>query len=201
MTSNYSLTTAAGARKYLTAEERERFAAAIDDALAGPRDREKRTLAQMYYLTGCRRNEALGVRYCDIDNGEGGVRFATLKRRQTVYRFVPLPEAFLTRLDDIHRIRDEQRSLRKARPEERVWPVHPATAGRVVDKVMRQAGIEGKHATPKGLRHAFVIAHIMVGSPEHMIAQWAGWSTAQMMQVYGKTVRREERELASKVWG
>lgn len=36
---------------YLTAEARERYAAAISDALFRPGNREKRTLDQLYYYT------------------------------------------------------------------------------------------------------------------------------------------------------
>ena len=200
MAPEYDLHDASGARKYLTADERERFAGAIDDALDGPRDRDKRTLAQLYYLTGCRRNEALAVRYRDVDYSEGGVRLRTLKRRRVVFRFVPLPEAFLTRLDDVHRVRDEQLPLVKARPDDPVWAFDKTTAWRTVKRVMAAASLRGPHATTKGLRHGFVIAHMLAGTPEHMIARWAGWSSTAMMAVYGRAVGAEERELAARLW-
>ena len=65
---------------------------------------------------------------------------------------------------------------------------------------MSAAGIEGVQATPKGIRHSFVIAHQQNKVPAHMIQRWAGWSTPAMLEVYGAAMGEEERELAAGLW-
>ena len=53
------------------------------------------TFALLLYYTGCRISEGLAVTYENIDYSMGGVVFNTLKRRKdNIYRFVPLPSSF-----------------------------------------------------------------------------------------------------------
>lgn len=199
-TLNYDLFDDQGNRKYLTTAERQLYVDHIDKALAKPEDREKRTFALLLYYTGCRISEGLAVTYNNIDYGAGGVIFKTLKRRRDVHRFVPLPSSFLVKLDDVHRVKDYQADRSQAKASEEVWPFGRTTAWRVITSVMAAAGIEGVQATPKGLRHSFVIKHQEVGTPEHMIQKWAGWASRDMMEVYGRAVGSEEQSLASKFW-
>ena len=85
--STFSLVNARG-RKYLTAAERKRFLAAVR---THPKPAVQ-TLAQTLVLTGCRVSEALGILACDVDLEAGELRIATLKRRRTHWRAVPVPE-------------------------------------------------------------------------------------------------------------
>lgn len=109
-----------GNRKYLTPEEREAFFLAIPKAL----DRDKRTFALLLYYTGCRISEALAVTHGRIDYSQKGVVFQTLKRRKKIFRFVPLPDHFLTRLDDVHHVIDVQ----KRTPGKEIWAFGRTTA-------------------------------------------------------------------------
>ena len=107
-------------RKYLTAEERTRFLAAV-------RSRPKptvQTLTRTLALTGCRVSEALGIRACEVDLEANEIRIATLKRRRSHWRAVPIPEeAGLQALELVHRLRAAQARQRgRNRP---VWPIHP----------------------------------------------------------------------------
>ena len=198
---NYSLFNDQGQRKYLNLEERDRYFQSIDRALSKPEDREKRTFALLLYYTGCRISEGLGVSYSNIDYSSGGVVFNTLKRRKdNIYRFVPLPETFLTKLDDVHRVKDYQSDRVKGTAAESIWSYSRTTAWRIIDKVMKAAEITGPQATPKGLRHSFVIKHQDIGTPEHLIQRWAGWASRDMMEVYGNAIGQEERTLASRFW-
>ncbi|NRB53730.1 MAG: tyrosine-type recombinase/integrase [Saprospiraceae bacterium] len=181
-----------GNRKYLTPEEREAFFKAIPNAL----DREKRTFALMLYYSGCRISEALAVTHGRIDYGKKGVVFKTLKRRKSVFRFVPLPGHFLTKLDDVHQVEDVQ----KRTSGKKIWSISRTTAWRAISQVMDGAGIEGVQATPKGLRHSFVIYHQQENTPDHMIQKWLGWASRDMMEVYGRAVGKEERNFAARLW-
>ena len=94
--SPFSLVNARG-RKYLTAVRTHPKPAV-------------QTLAQ----TGCRVSEALGIRACDVDLEAGELRIATLKRRRTHWRAVPVPEDLIA-LELVHRLRRAQGSPRRAR--------------------------------------------------------------------------------------
>ena len=181
-----------GNRKYLTPEEREAYFKAIPKAL----DRDKRTFALLLYYTGCRISEALAVTHGRIDYAKKGVVFKTLKRRKTIFRFVPLPEHFLTKLDDVHQVEDVQ----KRQLGKKIWPFSRTTAWRAITDVMEKGEIVGIQATPKGLRHSFVIHHQQLNTPDHIIQRWLGWASRDMMEVYGRAVGKEERNFAEKLW-
>ena len=197
---DFDIFDAQGNRKYLNLEERQAYYRAIDSALAGADDRKKRTFALLLYYTGCRVSEGLAVTHDNIDYSGKAVTFQTLKRRKTTYRQVPLPDAFLTKLDDVHHVKDHQTSRIKSDGQQRIWPFGRTTAWRVVSTVMETAGIEGPQASPKGLRHSFVIQHQALGTPTHMIQNWAGWASAAMMEVYGRALGNEARDLAKRLW-
>ena len=127
-------------RKYLTKLERERF-------LAVARLHPKPAV-QTLALTGCRVSEALGLRACDADLEANEVRIATLKRRRTHWRAVPVPEDLVQALELVHRVRRAQRSARGA--NRRLWLITRQTANRQVGALMRTVGIEGPQAYPPG---------------------------------------------------
>ncbi len=181
-----------GNRKYLTPEERQAYFEAIPKAL----DREKRTFALLLYYSGCRISEALAVTHGRVDYVKKGVVFKTLKRRKSVFRFVPLPERFLTKLDDVHHVQDVQKRL----PGAKIWSFSRTTGWRAIVDVMEEAGIVGVQATPKGLRHSFVIHHQQLNTPDHIIQRWLGWASRDMMEVYGRAVGNEERNFAERLW-
>lgn len=196
MAQEWDLYDAQGQRKYLTANERERFLKAIPAALNGRNGREKRTFTLMLFYSGCRISECLNVTCDRIDYERQGVVFETLKRGKKIHRFVPLPSSFLEKLDDVHLIKD----FAQKNPDRRIWSFNRITGWSAIKAVMKKAGIEGAQATAHGLRHSFVIAHQSIKTPPHMIQQWLGWSSTQMLGVYGRALGAEERDLASQLW-
>jgi integrase/recombinase XerD len=85
------LRTAAGARKYLTAGERDAFLRQA--ALA---DREVRTLCMTLAHAGCRLSKALALTAKRVDLAAGVLVFESLKKRRSgIYRSVPVPRACL----------------------------------------------------------------------------------------------------------
>ena len=193
---DWDLYDADGNRKYLTADERKRFFDAIPEALTDRNGREKRTFALMLYYSGCRISEALEVTTGRIKYEREGVVFRTLKRKKQSFRFVPLPSPFLDKLDDVHHIKD----FVEKEPDKKVWSFNRKTGWSAIKSVMEKAGIKGAQATAHGLRHSFVIAHQQIKTPPHMIQEWLGWSSTQMLGVYGRAFGNEERDLASGIW-
>ena len=181
-------------RKYLTAAERGRFLAAIREHPTPT----VQTLARTLALTGCRVSEALGVRACDVDLEANEIRIATLKRRKEHWRAIPVPEDLPHQLDLVHRVRRLQAS--PSGRERRLWPVTRQTARRQVAHIMRQAGIAGPQATPRGLRHSYGVAAVMAGIPLTSIAAVLGHASLQTTATYATVIGTEARELISRVW-
>jgi integrase len=99
-----SLHTATGARKYLTAGERDAFLHAGEHA-----DRTVRTLCMTLAYAGCRLSEALALTADHVDLAAGLLVFESLKKRRAgIYRPVPVPPALLDALDLVHGIRELQ---------------------------------------------------------------------------------------------
>jgi integrase/recombinase XerD len=99
-----TLHTADGARKYLTAGERDAFLREAELA-----DRSVRTLCMTLAYAGCRLSEALALTADRVDLAAGVLVFESLKKRRTgIYRAVPVPPALLDALDMVHGIRELQ---------------------------------------------------------------------------------------------
>ena len=105
------LHTASGARKYLTASERDAFLRQAELA-----DRQVRTLCMTLAYAGCRLSEALALTADRVDLAAGVLTLESLKKRRTgVFRAVPVPPALLDALDMVHGIRELQTRPGKGR--------------------------------------------------------------------------------------
>ncbi|MDQ2802515.1 MAG: hypothetical protein M3Y41_07460 [Pseudomonadota bacterium] len=73
----------------------------------------------------------------------------------------------------MHGIREIQARQGKGRGM-RLWPWSRMTGWRAVHAVMRAAGLDGVHASPKGLRHGFGVAAVTAGIPAgtNQLASW-----------------------------
>ena len=158
------LHTVDGARKYLTAGERDAFLREAERA-----ERTVRTLCMTLAYAGCRLSEALALTADRVDLAAGVLVFESLKKRRTgIYRTVPVPPALLDALDLVHGIRERQARRAKGRGE-RLWPWSRMTGWRAVHAVMAAARLDGPHASPKGLRHGFGVAAVAAGIPLNLV--------------------------------
>ncbi len=178
-----------GQRKYLTPSERDRFCRA---ALKLPLDEQ--TFCLTIAFSGCRLSEALRLTGGQIDGEERAFVIRTLKkRRNDVYRVIPIPVWLLERVQ-LH----YQPTI--AYPERQLWPWSRTKGWMVIKRVMADAGITGDHACPKGLRHAFGIAAIQKGIPLNLIQKWLGHSKIETTAIYANAMGAEERQIAQKMW-
>ena len=191
---DFSLVDARG-RKYLTAEERTRFLAAVGrDARA-----EVQTFALTLAHTGARISEVLALRAVDVDLEAQEVRIATLKRRREHWRAVPVPGHLVRELDLVHALRRSQ-GVRDGAPRRRLWPFTRPTAARYVARLMRAAGIEGPQACAKGLRHAYGVAAVAAGVPLPTVATVLGHADLTTTAIYTTAIGAEARELVARMW-
>lgn len=176
-----------GRRKYLSASERAGFLKAAEKF-------NTRTAAFCGLLahTGCRISEALALTAAQLDVGTGRVVFRTLKRRRKSFRAVPVPPSLMA---------DLLRLANAAAIGSPLWPWRRQTGWRRVKAVMRSAGIEGVHATPRGLRHGFGIACAERNVPPELTQRWMGHADLATTGIYQHAVGTEERAFAERLWG
>lgn len=173
-----------GRRKYVNRTEYRQFMKA-----AGCLPEQGRIFCLLVGLSGCRISEALGMRGFHVARGEVVLR--SLKRRQTIYRLVQLPES----------LTDELLVLaNKDDPQQRLWEVNRSTGYRWIKRAMCIARIIGVHACPKGLRHGFGVRHVLVGTPQPLIQKWLGHADPRTTAIYTEAGGEEEREIASRGW-
>ncbi len=185
----------AGRRKYLTPSERRDFIAAAASSL-----QLIGTFCGTLAHTGCRISEALALTADRVDIEDGVLIFECLKkRRRGVYRAVPVPPAFLAVLDEVHGLKILRHSPDQGR-NVRLWPWSRPTGWRHVREVMKEAGISGLHATPKGLRHGFGIKAVVSSVPLNMICKWLGHAKLSTTAIYADATGPEEKQLAERMW-
>jgi integrase len=134
-------------------------------------------------------SEALALTIHHVDADRLTLTIRTLKRRRTVFRTVPVPQALIGMLC--------------ALPLDtggRFWPMHRATAWRTVKATMQRAGITGPMACPKGLRHGFGIRAAGHNVPTNLIQRWMGHASPTTTAIYLDAVGAEERQFASRMW-
>jgi len=102
----------------------------------------------------------------------GVVAIVTLKRRSFSVREVPVPPELMAALDRQFELAARQRSPGIASLH--LWPWHRATAWRVIKGVMAQAGVAGRQACPRGLRHAFGVGTLQATIPITLTSLWLG---------------------------
>jgi integrase/recombinase XerD len=95
---------------------------------------------------------------------------------------------------------DLAHGIRQRRTRERLWTWSLKTAYMRVIEIMRQAGIDGPHATPKGLRHGFGVACIEKGIPLNLVQRWLGHAQLSTTAIYANAVGEEERGIAARLW-
>jgi integrase/recombinase XerD len=186
----------AGKRLYLTAAERAAFMAAAREAPP-----EVRSLCAVLHDTGCRESELLEVSPERVDMLGGCIVFRTLKkRREGVFRAVPVPPATLVHIDLVHRVR-EARKRGKGQANKPLWPWSRMTVWRRVRELMEEAGIpDGPHRCPEGLRHGYGVHAISSGVPLNMLCKWMGHASMEVTAIYANALGAEEQGIAARMW-
>lgn len=174
-----------GQRKYVTREEgvwllREAKRSSVADY----------ALCSVLLHTGCRISEALALKHDLIDIDMGGLWFRTLKRRcaDPVWRLVPVPSDVITALSPLSCTADGK-----------LFAWSRATAWRHVCRLMRQAGMEGAYASPKGLRHRFGVVAVCEGVPISLLQRWMGHAKLENTLIYLQAMGPEERRFADRL--
>ena len=185
-----------GARKYVTDTERRAFL-----AIATRERPSVQTLFLALAYTGCRLSEALESTVSRVDFDQVALVFRTLKRRSpaVAYRTVPVPQAVLARLDQVHDIRSRQTD--PATADTVLWPWSRTHAWRLVKDGLIAAGVRGAAASPKGLRHGFGVTAVTKGVSLNLVQKWLGHAQIATTAIYADAVGDEERAINARMWG
>lgn len=188
-----SLYAADGARKYLNAAERRRALAVMEQL---PDD--KALFALTLAWTGARISEVLALSPASFQTECGLVAIVTLKRRGFFVREVPIPPALIARLERQFRLSARQRIAEAS--GRRLWPWSRVTAWKIIKGVMQQAGVTGKQACPRGLRHAFGIATLQANVPINLTREWLGHASISTTAIYAAACGPEQIAFAQRFW-
>jgi integrase len=177
-----------GRRKYLNGLERRAYLQAIGQET----DTRRRAFCLTLYYCGCRISEALNLTVERIDSSGKAVVFETLKRRKPGhFRAVPVPDTLADLLREL---------VTGKSAGAKVWGFSRTTAYRLIKAKMKQAGIHGSMACPKGLRHGHGVACVGGKVPLTTIQKWLGHARIETTAIYVDVHGEEERELAKRLW-
>jgi len=193
-----------GNRLSLTVEERKAFLEA-----AKKEEPENRLFCYLVHYTGCRPTEALELNGEQVIIKEKEIVIRTIKKRKLdshgnlkkpKYRHIPVPEDLIDHLDFVFKIR--QRLKKKTDVIKPLWSMRRATSWRMVKRVMLRAGVKGKQATTKGLRHGFGIAMFAGDKPMplNILRDLMGHTETKTTEIYLQAVGKEKRKLVMQAW-
>lgn len=202
-----------GERLYLTADERERFMSAV----RRDHDRNAVIFATLLHYTGARPTELRELTVNRINVAESTVMLRSLKKRkhnskgqlkQPHYRVIPILDEVMTPIALAFDILGRQASKTKAvntallfpSPENKNKPIDAVTAYRWTKRSMVAAGIEGKKATSKGLRHGFGIHCVTNGLPLDLIQELLGHSNVTTTMIYTRVLGDEKKSMVLNTW-
>jgi integrase/recombinase XerD len=184
-----------GSRKYLTQDERRTF---LKASARFPREVE--SFCHVLTYTGCRLAEALALTADRVDLHAHRLTFETLKkRRQGVFRAVPIPPDLVSMLDFAHDLRRTHRRKDRGRGIH-LWSWSPVTAWRKVKAVMVAAEVQGAHASSKGLRHGFGVAAVQASIPLNLVQRWLGHAQLSTTAIYAEAIGQEELNIVARMW-
>lgn len=176
-----------GRRKYLNKTESRRFLKAVENLPA-----IDAAFCLTLYYSGCRISEALNLTSQAIDWETHVIRFGTLKKRgRKETRRVPIPEPLTKQLRAVAAAQCSGKKL---------WNFSRSTGWRLIKAVMREAKIEGIHATAKGLRHGFGVRGAMQQIPVSVLQVWMGHAYASNTAIYLDVRDTEQRDLIKRTW-
>ncbi len=197
--SGLTLFTQQGERKYLSETERQRFYAALPVI----EDPKERSFCEMIYWTGCRPSEALALTGLNIDLEEQVVIIRSLKKRGKLrgkhFRPVPVPQAFMERLEEVHELHVQQSRCDGSNAPP-LWHFGRTKGWRLVRTVMQEAGITGAKGCGRGLRHAYGVHAAICTVPESRIKKWLGHESLATTEIYLDVAGPEDRLIASRMW-
>ena len=176
--------------RFLTPDELYRLGQALDTA---PAERLASVHAaaaiRLLVLTGCRRNEILGLRWEDVDFESGEMRFQDSK---TGARVVPLPPPAAKVLEGIARVPGNPWVFPGRKNGSRQRNIQDSWS-----RVRERAGLNGVRL--HDLRHSYASRALALGESLSMIGELLGHRKVQTTARYAHLARDSVRESTARV--
>ena len=176
--------------RFLTAEELGRLGRALDAAPAERlASRHAAAAIRLLVLTGCRRNEILGLRWEDVDFDAGELR---LRDTKTGARVVPLTPPAAEVLEDLPRVSGNPWVF-----PGRKRGTHQRNINDSWDRIRKRAGLDGVRL--HDLRHTFASRALAMGESLSMIGKLLGHTQVQTTARYAHLARESVKASTAKV--
>jgi integrase len=189
-----SLYAANAERKYTNEAERQRFLEVM-----GRQKSERALFSLLLAWTGGRPSEVLSVVPLSFQIERNVVVLPTLKRRRPHAREVPIPPGLMAAIDRRFGLRELQRNPETA--TKRLWSWSSRiTVWRFVKGGMIEAGIVGRPACPRGLRHGFAVNALQASVPLNVVQKWLGHARISTTAIYAAVAGPEEMLFAERFW-
>jgi integrase len=149
--------------------------------------------------TGARPSEVLALVPLSFQIERNVVVLPTLKRRKPHAREVPIPPWLMAAIDRRFGLRELQRNPETA--NKRLWSWSSRiTVWRFVKDGMLEAGIVGRAACPRGLRHGFAVNALQASVPLNIVQKWLGHADISTTAIYVAVAGPEEMLFAERFW-
>lgn len=175
-----------GDRKYLNTDEMPRFYRAAQ-SLPELRDR---VLCLTTFFTGARASEVLLIRPEHLYPEYNVIKMRTLKQRsgKIKYRYVRVPSELMDMLVELSVENELIINLKRTRAYE------------IVKDCMELAGITGKKANSRGLRHSYTTTSLKADVPLSQIQKEVGHARLETTLGYMDFVDDDARQFAEQFW-
>jgi integrase len=189
-----SLYAANAERKYTNQAERQRFLEVV-----GRQKSERALFCGLLAWTGGRPSEVLALMPLSFQIERKVVILPTLKRRKLHAREVPIPPKLMDAIDRHFGLRELQRDPETAK--KRLWSWSSRiTVWRFVKGGMLEAGVVGRAACPRGLRHGFAVNALQASVPLNIVQKWLGHARISTTAIYAAAAGPEEMLFAERFW-
>ena len=182
-----------GGRKYVNTAELGRILAAARGC-----EPEACLFAQLLAYTGARISELLALTPGSFQLETGIVTIVTLKRRKYCLRELPIPPRLMQAFNRHFDLASAQQSIQRSNL--RLWSWSRTTAWRLIKRVMNLAGVVGKQACPRGLRHGFGVGTLKSGTALPIIQRWMGHARLSSTSIYTNVCGPDEIAFAQRFW-
>ena len=175
-----------GDRKYLNTDEMPRF---YEAARSLPKLRDT-ALCLTTFFTGGRASEVLLIRPEHLYPEYSVIKMRTLKQRdgKIKYRYVRVPPELMKMLVEL------------SNGDERIINLGRTRAYKIMKDCMELAGITGKKACSRGLRHSYTTTSLRADVPLSQIQKEVGHARLETTLGYMDFVDDDAREFAQQFW-
>lgn len=175
--------------RFLTLEEVSRLGSALDELERDGTNIKAITIARLWALTGCRRNEIAGLKWEEVDFENG---MLVLEDSKTGQSMRPLGAAALTLLQQIERTEDSEFVFPADSGEGHFQGTKTPWA-----RAIRKAELSG--VTPHTLRHTIGSTAISTGEAMALTGATLGHSNPRSTAIYAHIQHEPSRKAANRV--